>query len=148
MTRISLVTLENVSGRLSRLSDWLMSQRDWGRAGMEEEGGGVGVVGWWHRMDVHYTKLQAFICHRGIQGTTKTQRRGMVAVFRATQSLMKDIIDIFLNYFKKVLKELSSNAGHTKGRTTKRTKATILIFWSRYCGFCESEHIQIPPSLA
>ena len=62
---------------------------------MEEEGGVGGVVGvvarWWHRMDVHYTKLQAFICNGGIQGTTKTQRRGMVAVITATQSLMKDI---------------------------------------------------------
>ena len=48
-----------------------------------------------HWMDVHYTKLQAFICHRGIQGTTKTQRRGVVGVLKATESLMKDI-KIFL----------------------------------------------------
>ena len=60
---------------------------------MEEEGGGGGVVGvvarWWHRMDVHYTKLKAFICNGGIQGTTKTQRRGVVAFFTATEYLMK-----------------------------------------------------------
>ena len=108
-----------------------MSQRDWGEG---RDGGGRGVVGGGVGGGVvaqdgcSLYKTPGFHLPQGNTGDNKDSKKRYGRCYYSNSIFDERYLDIPLNYFKKVLKELSTNAGHTKGRTTKRNKATILIF--------------------
>ena len=70
-------------GAVGELSDWLMSQREGG-----ERRRGC-------RLDVHYTKIQAFICHKGEYSSTTTKTK-LRRFFH--NSIQKDPLAFDFNY--------------------------------------------------